>query len=249
MKNNFEFILTEKFNSILNRDYEDADKALESGLFKSAVILYGGVVEGVLKYLLLTKVNDRKFQEALNKLKISKTRSYYKRIKKLKFHEVIILANKIKLIKEPGGPFLVKNFRNFVHIFKEIEENIEINKAEAETAKKFTNSIIKTLTDSLRDKIENGEIFFNSTKNQPQKARKKTINKSIIKDFYNKGYIDFSNRSGKFFGAHLGSMSKKGICQVDPLSWSVKTRRFQKRLFNTYFKKMAGNYLNSKNNK
>ena len=48
MKNNFEFILSEKFNSILNRDYADADKALKSGLFKSAVILYGGIVEGML---------------------------------------------------------------------------------------------------------------------------------------------------------------------------------------------------------
>jgi len=228
MKNNFEFILNEKFNSILNRDFESADKALKINLFKSTVILYGGVVEGMLKYLLLTKVNNPKLQKALQELGNKKIRSHYKWIKILRFGEVIVLAKKTRLIKDPGGVFLVKNFRNFVHIFKELENNVEIKKAEAKTAKKFANSIIETLRNDWRDKVENGELFFNSSKSQYQKARGKLINKSIINDFYNKGFIDFSSRSGKFFGAHLGSMSKKGICQVDPLSWSVKTRHFKK---------------------
>jgi len=247
MTDNFEFILNRRFNSILNRDYKNADKAKKNKLFKSAVILYGGIIEGMLQYLLLTKVyNNPTLQKGLKEKGDKKIRSYYERIKKLRFEEVISLANEIKLINEAGGAFLVKNFRNFVHIFKELEDNIEINKEEAETAKKFTDSIILTLKDHWSDSVENGKLFFNNKRLQYQEARKKEINHTIIEELFANGFIDFSSHSGKFFGAHLGSMSKKGICQVDPLSWSVKTRCFQKRIFNPVFKEMAETYLKSK---
>lgn len=215
MKNNFEFILNNKLNSILNRDFENANKALKSNLFKSAVILYGGLVEGMLTYLLLIKVNGPDLKEDLKSMGNKKIRSHYERIKGLGFGEIIRLANQAKIINEPADAYLVKHFRNFVHTFKELESGIKINKSKAITARDFTNNIIEALDRGWEDKIEKGGLFFDHPGMRYQEARERPVNRLILENLYRRKRVDLVEVAGSFpgksLGSALGNMGRRGI--------------------------------------
>ncbi|MFA6436806.1 MAG: hypothetical protein WC242_01635 [Candidatus Paceibacterota bacterium] len=251
-RDNFEFILNKKLNHILNRDFSDAEKALKEGLFKSAVVLYGGIIEAVLLYFLLSKVNDKNFRKELKKIPMKdknkkEIKSYYKKIKKLNFNQLIKYANQLNIILDPSVSNTIRDFRNFIHIFKELERLFVINKSNAKTAGDFTKNIIDDFNKDWKNKTKKGKLFFTDRRAKYFDIRSRSINNDLLRELCNKNYIDLDKfRSiypGQNIGSALSNMSGWGICQIDSLLWDQMSGRFQKWIFNPYFKDYTRNYL------
>ena len=247
MKDNFEFILNKDLKNILNRDYRNANKALDYKLFKSAIVLYGGLIEGMLLYFLLLKVNDPKFRKKFTSMKGKKIKNCYKEIKELRFDQIIRLAYQSNIIDDPGDSYFVKHFRNYVHIFKELEGNFIIGSHNVKTVQDFTEDIIENLRENWANRMENGKLFFKNNRPQYVSARNNKINKNILEQFYKRDAIDFNKAKksylAKQIGAVLGKMSGRGVCQPDPMSWDMRLRNFQQWIFNPSFKKHVKVYL------
>jgi len=253
--NNFEFILNKDLNKILNRDFLDAGKALKEGLFKSAVVLYGGIVEVILLYFLLSKVNDKNFRKELKKIPMKdknkkEIKSYYKKIKKLNFNQLIRYANQLNIISNPSVSHTIRDFRNFTHIFKELEQLFVINRSNAKTAGDFTKNIIDDFNKDWKNKTKKGELFFADKRTKYSDVRSRPINKDLLEELCNKNYIDLdkfrSVYQGQNIGSALSNMNGWGICQLDPLLWDQMSGRFQKWIFNPYFKNYAKKMFKSK---
>jgi|GEM_PF-5826114 len=117
------WIKDENLRKIIRRDYATAQICEEDGLFKPAIILYAGLLEALLIY----KIN-RKKQE--------------------KFEKLIEKALQLNLIKREQASHMhtIRDFRNYVHIYKEISADLEIiNGGIAQLCRQLCDSIIKTL--------------------------------------------------------------------------------------------------------
>lgn len=110
-------------HDIIQRDYATAQICEEEGLFKPAIILYAGVLEALLRY----KVDEKKEDEFVN---------------------LINKALGLKLIRQEQANHMhtIRDFRNYVHIYKEKNADLEIiNEGIAQLSKQLCDSIIKTL--------------------------------------------------------------------------------------------------------
>lgn len=108
---------------IVRRDYATAQICEEEGLFKPAIILYAGVLEALLQY----KINKDE---------------------KEKFIDLIEEAMQSKLIKQEQASHMntIRDFRNYVHVYKEISADLEIfNAGIAQLCRQLCDSIINTL--------------------------------------------------------------------------------------------------------
>lgn len=92
----FDFIDNKKLRLLLQRDYQYAKKCLQNELWKPTIILYGSLIEAVLRENTGTKNFKSALDEALSKGIISET----------EFHQIHV----------------VRDFRNFVHLHKELSE-------------------------------------------------------------------------------------------------------------------------------
>lgn len=109
------FINDTSIRKIIFRDVEDAFQCLDYNLHKSAIVLSGAVIEEILRAYLIkndTKLSDNSF-------------SYY--IQKCK--EKKLLQPSLSLQLES-----IKDFRNYIHIEKEIRLQFKVSKPMAQTA-------------------------------------------------------------------------------------------------------------------
>lgn len=113
----FDFIKNKKLKVLLQRDHKSAKACLKNKLWKSAIILYGSIIEAILR----EKTKTRSFSTALEK-------SY---------------KNKLISEREYHKIHIVRDLRNFVHLHKELEEKEEINDYWAKTFSDISESIIK----------------------------------------------------------------------------------------------------------
>ncbi len=108
---------------IIQRDYATAQICEEAGLFKPAIILYAGILEALLRY----KIDESKQEE---------------------FITLIENALKLELIRQEQANHMqtIRDFRNYVHIYKEKLADLEIiNQGIAQLSRQLCDSIINTL--------------------------------------------------------------------------------------------------------
>lgn len=119
------WIKDENLHKIIRRDYATAQICEENRLFKPAIILYAGVLEALLRYKICTDKQEE-------------------------FGTLIEKALQIKLIGPTQASHMhtVRDFRNYVHIYKELSANIEIiNEGIAKLCRQLCDSILETLKD------------------------------------------------------------------------------------------------------
>lgn len=118
----FDFIDNNKLKFLLQRDYKSAKSCLKNELWKPSIILYGSIIEAILREI----TKSRTFQEALEK-------SYKKElISEKEYHKI----------------HMVRDLRNFVHLHKELSEGEEINEYWSKTFADICESIIKRFRSS-----------------------------------------------------------------------------------------------------
>lgn len=115
----FDFIENKKLRLLLQRDYQSAKKCLQNELWKPTIILYGSLIEAVLR----ENTGARSFNSALDKALSNKV------ITETEFHQIHV----------------VKDSRNFVHLHVELSEegNRIINDYWAKTLSDICESLIK----------------------------------------------------------------------------------------------------------
>lgn len=113
----FDFINNKKLQLLLQRDYQSAKKCLQSELWKPTIILYGSLIEAVLR----EKTGAKNFNSALDKALGNEI------ISETEFHQIHI----------------VRDFRNFVHLHKELLGGGVINDYWAKTLSDICESLIK----------------------------------------------------------------------------------------------------------
>lgn len=115
----FDFVTNQKLRLLLQRDYQYARKSLHYKLWKPAIILYGSLIEAVLRES--TKAST--FELALDKALNDKT------ISEIEFHKLHV----------------VRDSRNYVHLHKELSEGETkiINDYWAKTLSDMCESLIK----------------------------------------------------------------------------------------------------------
>lgn len=113
----FDFINNNKLQSLLQRDYKSAKVCLKNKLWKPSIILYGSIIEAVLREI----TNTETFDKALD----------------------VSYENKTITEKEYHKIHMVKDLRNFVHLHKELSEGEEINEYWAMTFADICESFIK----------------------------------------------------------------------------------------------------------
>ncbi len=114
----FDFIKNDKLRLLLSRDYKTAKNCLINHLWKPSIILYGSLIEAILRERTETDSFKAALDGALDKKIISET----------EFHQIHI----------------VKDSRNFVHLHKELEEGVQVvNEYWAKTLSDICESLIK----------------------------------------------------------------------------------------------------------
>lgn len=114
----FDFIKNENIKPLLSRDYRTAKDCLINNLWKPSIILYGSLIEAILREKTGTNSFKLALEKALDKKMISET----------EFHQIHI----------------VKDSRNFVHLHKELEKGVKvINDYWAKTLSDICESLIK----------------------------------------------------------------------------------------------------------
>ncbi len=118
----FDFIKNKDLRKLLQRDYKTAKNCLKKNclkyeLWKPCIILYGAIIEAILIDMTGKIKFDEAIDEALRKNIIRKNQS-----------------NEIHV---------VRNWRNYVHLHKELKEEIKISDYWAKALAEFCESIIK----------------------------------------------------------------------------------------------------------
>jgi len=113
----FDFIENKKLKFLLQRDYKSAKSCLKNKLWKPSIILYGSIIEAILREITKSKT----FQQALEKSYKSEL------ISEKEYHKI----------------HMVRDLRNFIHLHKELSEGEEINEYWSKTFADICESIIK----------------------------------------------------------------------------------------------------------
>lgn len=200
-KSRFDFVQSESFRKVLERDYEEVTACLDAKSYKAVMVMSGSIVEALLLEFLL----------------INKPKGYSEtKIKKLRFVELIDLAYDSKLISNVTKDLasVIREYRNFVHPDKEVRTNELISEDQSVIAFRLLNLIIKEVSNSypilygaratdvfrkLKDDQHFKVIFpkILNTLNQSEKNKLLTL---FIKYYLNEKGFDFSTREFVEFG-------------------------------------------------
>ena len=131
----FDFITDLDFRNILERDYEELNKCIESKSSKSVLILAGSIIEAVLTdYFISFPVNDLKKQKVL----------------KMDLYNLIELSVEQKLISKSTKDLssVIKNYRNLIHPGREVRTSENFDFDTAIVAKSLLNIIVKEIREN-----------------------------------------------------------------------------------------------------
>lgn len=129
----FHFIKDKEIKELLIKDWEEAKKAFQNGLYKSTIVLCGGVIEALLIYCLSLIQNEakssyyQKYLESKNKSAKPPEIEYwemYQLIEIAKQHN-ILTSNTTKL------SHIIRDFRNFIHLYAQKREQSTLNQSTA----------------------------------------------------------------------------------------------------------------------
>jgi hypothetical protein len=135
----FSFINDPKIKKIVDRDYDEIQRAYISNCWKSVIILCGGAIEAILMDLLSSRDEEAKQAEsAPNKLDISTW----------DLSELINVSVELKWVKEGVGKLShpLREYRNLVHPGNEIRNKLQFDAEEAKISLEVLNMLHRDLT-------------------------------------------------------------------------------------------------------
>jgi len=148
----FSFVTDDRMKGILKRDWIEIQKNLrvEVKNWKSAIVLCGGVLEGLLFDSLLqqettAKASKRKLRSSDNR--ITKSNS----IKDWSLHTLIEVATDLGLISPTAQLHgsVIKVFRNLIHPYEELEGGYDVGSHEAIAGFEVLQRVVKNLEEKL----------------------------------------------------------------------------------------------------
>lgn len=131
----FNFIRDERIKKIIIRDYAELQKLAENNISKSTIIISGGILESLLADALAFS-KDIYFDKGY----ISNQQG-----QRLTLEKIIQLAKAKNIISKDNLLHTIRDFRNLVHIGKEIKEDNPIDLDEAKYSFHAINRVIKDL--------------------------------------------------------------------------------------------------------
>ncbi|MCF6348314.1 MAG: hypothetical protein L3J20_08455 [Flavobacteriaceae bacterium] len=136
----FDFITDEKFRDILERDFEELTKCLESECSKSVLILSGSIIEAILSDYFSSFPPEGKTK---------------KKILSFDLYQLIELAEGNKLISKSTKDLstVLKNYRNLIHPGREIRKNETFDFDTAVVAKSLLNIIVKEIRENYLNNL------------------------------------------------------------------------------------------------
>lgn len=135
----FSFINDPNITKIVDRDYNEIQRAYISKCWKSVIILCGGTIEAILMDLLaLHQEEIKQAESAPNKPDISRW----------DLSQLIDVAVELKLVKEGVGKLShpLREYRNLVHPGNEIRNNLYFDAEEARISLEVLNMLHRDLT-------------------------------------------------------------------------------------------------------
>ena len=138
-KREFAFISNSDLKAIIERDYEEIQRAFISQCWKSVIILCGGAIEAILTDLLLRN------ETAATSAKCAPKNSD---ITRWSFSELIDVAVELKLISDGMQKLShpLREYRNLVHPGNEIRNKLYFGEEEARIAVELLHILHRDLT-------------------------------------------------------------------------------------------------------
>ena len=143
--NDFSFIGDDALQAMIERDKEELDNSLKSGLWKATLLLAGSIIEAILvDYFLNFPPNEdvlSVFEEAAFK------RYKGRKVEELDLVALIKLAVKDNLIAEENSQLstVIKNYRNLIHPGRELRKKEKVNEHTATVAKSLVEIVISEI--------------------------------------------------------------------------------------------------------
>lgn len=132
----FSFIKNDEIKNDLLRDVNELGDAYKNTMYKTTVIFCGTIIEALLISALKQDENNAKskyFEEYCEK-KCNKANP--PEVEKWQLKELIKISEKMGIITQDATEFsnFVRNYRNMVHIYKQVNTHFEINQNTAKMA-------------------------------------------------------------------------------------------------------------------
>ena len=137
-KLNFSFVRDSRLRAILERDWDEAQRAYIAQCWKSVVILTGGALEAVLL--------DRALQDELQVI-ATKSAPKNKELNKWELSELIKAAIELKLVTPVVQTLgdTVRQYRNLVHPGVEVRTKLSLEKLEADSGLTVLRTVCRDL--------------------------------------------------------------------------------------------------------
>ncbi len=143
-KKSFPFVKSPELRSILERDYEEIQKAFVTGCWKSVIILAGGAVEAILLDRLQQYEARARASPKAPKDKAGKVQD----IRDWGFVHLILVAADLELVN-PGvdkHSHSLREYRDLVHPTVEIRSRLRVDAEEAKIALEVLNIVHRDLS-------------------------------------------------------------------------------------------------------
>lgn len=136
----FDFINDDKFREILERDFEELNKCLETKSSKSVLILAGSIIETILTDYYINFPIDGLTE---------------KKVLSMDLYPLIELAKEKGLISQSTKELstVIKNYRNLIHPGREIRKSEKFDFDTAVVAKSLMNIILKEIRENYLNNI------------------------------------------------------------------------------------------------
>lgn len=136
----FDFITDDKFREILERDFEELEKCIESKSAKSVLILSGSIIEAILTDYFVNFPT-----EGLTK----------KKVLGMDLYPLIELAREQELISQSTKELstVIKNYRNLIHPGREVRKSESFDFDTAVVAKSLLNIILKEIRENYLNNL------------------------------------------------------------------------------------------------
>lgn len=141
LKDALKYFSDQKLRIVLRRDILNAHKCLTNELWKPSIILSGGIIEAIF----LQEIN--KHDPSVIQHAFSRTKYNRENFNEQKFQHLIAVVEQLRLFHTSLTQLsnVVRGFRNYVHIDRELKENIVFDRNYAEITFRSMINILKEL--------------------------------------------------------------------------------------------------------
>ncbi|MDX2242356.1 MAG: hypothetical protein NW224_16855 [Leptolyngbyaceae cyanobacterium bins.302] len=143
--NDFSFINDNVLQTMIERDKEELDNSLKSGLWKATLLLAGSIIEAILVDYFLTFPPSNDVLKAFEEDRLKRYKG--KKVEELDLVALISIAVKDNLISEDTSQVstVIKNYRNLIHPGRELRRKEKVNEHTATVAKSLVEIVINEI--------------------------------------------------------------------------------------------------------